>query len=177
MAPLVSGLEPEGVAARLDANGRVFQALLEGVGPGQARWKPEPGKWALVEVVNHLADEEAEDFRRRLDLTLHRPGEPWPRIDPEGWAVERRYLERELAPSLERFLEERSRSLSWLKGLRAPALERAYRHPTLGSVSAGDLLASWLAHDLIHIRQITRLHHQWLGVQAAPYGTSYAGPF
>ena len=42
---------------------------------------------------------------------------------------------------------------------------------------AGDLLASWLAHDLIHIRQITRLHYRWLERLAAPYQLGYAGPF
>ena len=173
----MSGLEPRAAADRLEADARVFRALLEGVSPEQARWKPAPEQWSALEVVNHLADEEAEDFRRRLDLTLHRPGEPWPAIDPPAWAVERRYLERELGPSLERFLGERERSLSWLRGLKSPDWELAYHHPRSGKVRAGDLLASWLAHDLIHVRQLTRLHHQWLTLRAEPYSAAYAGPF
>lgn len=58
----------------------------------------------MLEVVNHLADEKAEDFCGRLELTLWGHGEAWPPIDPKGWPVERRYRERELAPSLGRFL-------------------------------------------------------------------------
>jgi hypothetical protein len=165
------------VADRLEANGQVFGALVARVPDEQARWKPEPAKWSILEVVNHVADEEVEDFRRRLDLTLHHPGEPWPPIDPAGWAESRRYNERDLAESTRRFLDERARSLQWLRGLAAPDLARGYLHPKAGLIQAGDLLASWLDHDLIHIRQITRLHHQWLVERARPFRTEYAGGF
>ena len=57
-------------------------ALVQGVSDQQARWKPDPDSWSILEVLNHLLDEEREDFRVRLDYTLHRPGEPWPPIDP-----------------------------------------------------------------------------------------------
>jgi hypothetical protein len=170
-------LDVHSAADRLEANAHVFGALVAHVTPEQARWKPEPGKWSVLEVVNHLGDEDAEDFRRRLDLTLHRPGERWPPNDPEAWARDRRYNERDLHESLSRFLSERRRSVEWLRGLPAPDLERAYDHPKVGPIRAGDLLASWLDHDLIHVRQITRLHHQWLVERARPYGTEYAGGF
>jgi hypothetical protein len=176
-------VEPRPAARRLGANARVFQVLVSGVSEEQARWKPTAKQWSILEVVNHLADEEAEDFRRRLELTLRHPGEPWPSIDPQGWAVARGYNERALDDSLGRFLDERGRSCVWLEGLRADAdWSRAYTHPTIGVMRAGDLLASWLAHDLIHIRQITRLHYGWLERAAAsdaspPLRLDYAGPF
>jgi hypothetical protein len=154
---------------------------VDAVAPEQARWKPAPEQWSILEVVNHLGDEEAEDFRRRLDLTLHHPGDAWPAIDPEGWPRARGYLDRELVPSLDRFLEERKRSVAWLRGLEQelelPDWERSYEHPRAGKIRAGDLLASCFDHDLIHIRQITRLHHQWLVERVRPYGTEYAGGF
>ena len=165
------------IADRLEANANVLAALVARVPDEQARWKPEPGKWSILEVVNHVADEEVEDFRQRLELALHHPGEPWPPIDPEGWAVRRRYNERDLTESMGRFLAERAESLSWLRGLGAPDLTVGYEHPKAGLIRAGDLLASWLDHDLIHIRQITRLHHQWLVERARPYRTEYAGGF
>jgi hypothetical protein len=169
-------------AVRLGRNAGAFGALVLGVSEEQARWKPEPGQWSVLEVVNHLADEEAEDFRRRLELTLLRPGEPWPGIDPQGWVVSRGYNERELPASLRRFLDERERSIAWLAGLPEDAdLARAYEHPSLGQIRAGDLLASWVAHDLIHIRQLTRLHYRWLervaGGATPPQRLDYAGPF
>jgi hypothetical protein len=37
-------------------------------------------------------------------------------------------------------------------------------------------MAAWVAHDLLHIRQIAELPHAYLAVVAAPYRTEYAGP-
>ena len=149
------------IRERLRANADVFAAQVAGVGEEQARWKPGPEQWSILEVVNHLADEEVEDFRARLDATLHHPG-VWPPIDPQGWPVSRRYDERDLTPSLGRFLQARADSLIWLDGLVDPDWSLAYRHPSIGPISAGDLLTSWVAHDFIHVRQINRLHRDWL---------------
>ena len=148
---------------RLSVNRGVFESLLRDVPAEQAIWKPSPEKWSMLEVVNHLYDEEREDFRARLELTLKDPSEPWPPIDPPGWVTARKYGERELGPSLDSFLGEREKSLSWLKGLTAPHWEN--RHEVSGRArTAGDVIASWLAHDFLHIRQLTRLHWQYVGV-------------
>ena len=161
---------------RLSENRKVFESLLRGVTTEQAVWKPTPDKWSMIEVVNHLYDEEREDFRQRLELTLEDPDQPWPAIDPQGWVVSRKYGERDLGPSLDNFLKEREKSLAWLKELSAPNWQN--RHEVSGrSRTAGDLLASWLAHDFLHIRQLTRLHWQYLSVIAAPYETAYGGPW
>ena len=89
------------------ANGaHVIPALLAGVTPGEARRKPGPVDWSILEVVCHLYDEEREDFRLRLDLMLHRPAEPWPKISPGAWVTERAYNERDYAAMLEQWLAE-----------------------------------------------------------------------
>ncbi len=166
------------VIDRLRANAEVFDALTRGVSDEQARWKPSPDEWSVLEVVNHLADEEVEDFRLRLELTLQRPGDPWPPIDPPGWAVERRYNKRELGESVERFLTRRERSLRWLSTLEDPDWSRSYEHPSVGAISAADLLASWVGHDFIHIRQLNRLHRQYLDQELLPDASmGYAGPW
>jgi len=46
--------------------------LVAGVSPSEARVRPAPDAWSLLEVVCHLHDEEREDFRPRLDVVLHR---------------------------------------------------------------------------------------------------------
>ncbi len=161
---------------RLDKNRFVFEALVRSVGPEQVRWKPEPDKWSILEVVNHLFDEEREDFRQRLRLSLSDRTTEWPKIDPQGWVVSRGYNQRDLDASLDGFLDERKASLAWLRTLSSPAWDNRHERPT-GSLSAGDLLASWLAHDFLHIRQLTRLHWQLTGAVSAPYQTTYAGPW
>lgn len=167
-------LRVDALRERLRANAHVFAAQVAGVGDEQARWKPDPAQWSIVEVVNHLADEEREDFRARLDATLHHPGS-WPPIDPQGWPVSRRYNERPLGESLERFLAARAESLVWLDELGDPDWSRAYQHPSIGPISAGDLLTSWVAHDLIHVRQINRLHRDWLVASLSDHSPRYAG--
>ena len=159
---------------RLSCNASVFEGLARVETKAQARWKPSPEKWSILEVVNHLYDEERDDFRFRLDSLLHHHERLWPPIDPPAWAVERSYNERELDESLERFLGERRKSIEWLKELKAPRLENKYEHPQ-GVISAGDLLASWVAHDYIHVRQLARLHWQYLNHISKPFKTAYAG--
>lgn len=165
----------DGLAERLRAHADVFAALVAGVGDEQARWKPDPAQWSILEVVNHLADEETEDFHTRVDLTLHRRGVEWPRIDPQKWAVDRRYNERDLAESLERFLARREESVEWLMALASPDWSVAYEHPRFGPIRAGDLMLSWVAHDHIHIRQINRLHREFLVASVPSYSPEYAG--
>jgi hypothetical protein len=160
---------------RLSANAGVFDSLLAGVSDTQARWRPAPDKWSLLEVTCHLADEERDDFRKRLDLTLHDPGAAWPPIDPPAWVIERQYNSRDLDSALADFLQERQRSVGWLESLGAVDLSVAVDHPRLGNMAAGDLASAWAAHDLIHIRQMTRLHYEYLTVVAAPYSLAYAG--
>ena len=77
-----------------------IRALAEGISDEQARWRPDPDSWSILEVVNHLFDEEQEDFRVPLDLALHRPADPRPRINPGAWVTERGYNERDLGESL-----------------------------------------------------------------------------
>jgi len=161
---------------RLHANVSVFRAQVEGVGQEQARWKPDPAQWSILEVVAHLADEEVLDFRTRVDLTLNSPEKPWPRIDPERWVSERAYNAMDLSEALERFAGERARSVAWLGELGERDWGAAHEHPRFGPIRAGDLLGSWVAHDLIHVRQINRLHRAWLEHAVAPgFALAYAG--
>jgi hypothetical protein len=163
------------LGARLSANANVFAALVAGVGEEQSRWKPEPAQWSILDVVNHLADEETEDFRTRLDLTLHQPDAAWPRIDPQRWVTERHYNDRDLAESLARFLACRADTVAWLAALRAPKWDQAHQHPRFGPIPAGDLMISWVAHDHIHIRQINRLLRDFLVASLPGNSPDYAG--
>ncbi len=159
-------------AARLEASARVLEALVAGLHEDEARWKPGPERWSILEVVNHLVDEEREDFRFRFRHLLERPDEPAPPIDPPSWAIERRYNERALAPSIEAFRRERDASLAWLAGLDAPDLDRTSPH---SGRSAGEMLAAWVAHDLLHVRQIAKLHYDYWAREVQPLRLDYAG--
>lgn len=160
---------------RLARNGQAIAALVDELPPEQARWKPTPDKWSVLEILNHMVDEERADFRMRLDLLLHHPERDWPKIDPEAWARDRDYNSRDLEESIANFKQERRASIDWLEGLSEPRWENSYNHPSAGPLTAGSLFASWLAHDLLHIRQICRVQWQYLTQHAAPHSTLYAG--
>jgi hypothetical protein len=160
----------------LSHTAEMIQSAVQNVTEDQARWKPSPDQWSILEVVNHLLDEEKEDFRKRLDLTLHQPGTPWPDNDPEGWVLERAYNQTDLGDVLGKFRNERQQSVAWLKGLKEPDWNLAYGHPKIGTLSSGELLCAWLAHDLLHLRQITTLHLEYVTLSAEPYSIRYALP-
>jgi hypothetical protein len=125
-------------------------------------------------VINHLADEEKEDFRVFLDLALHRPHQSRPKIAPQTWVTERKYNERDPGESLQRFAAARKESLAWLRNLSSPDWEKTYNAPW-GPIRAGDVFAAWVAHDVLHLRQLVRLHWAYTVHMLEPFNTEYAG--
>jgi hypothetical protein len=158
----------------LKQNAEVIQHMTAEIPAEQARWKPSPESWSMVEVVSHLVDEEREDFRVRIQFILSGDGDEPPPIYPQEWVVERSYNQRDLVEMIVVFLNERSESLMWLKGLTDPDWDATYT-ASWGSIRAGDLLASWTAHDLLHIRQLNELKYAYGAQQLAPYNPAYAG--
>lgn len=152
-----------------------LSAAVKGLSEDDLRWKPDKKKWSILEVVCHLGDEEVEDFRQRLKLTLQDPAEPWPGIDPEGWATDRNYNQRDLEESLSRFTDERNASMQWLGTLVEPDWTLQHHHARLGSIRAGSLLAAWVAHDTLHLRQIAKRRYQLIQGHAGEYTLIYAG--
>ena len=152
----------------------IIRALLLGVTQDEARVRPDPESWSILEVACHLYDEEREDFRPRLDGILHRPADKWAPIDPGSWIVGRGYNQRDLGETLAGFLAERERSLAWLKSLSAPDWEAEYSDQH-GTMKAGELLAAWVAHDNLHTRQLVELRRARLVALAEPYDVGYAG--
>jgi len=169
-------MNAESLIARLACGAEPIRALVADMDDAEARWRPPSGGWSVLEVVCHLRDEETDDFRQRLRLTLEEPAKEWPGIDPDAWVRERRYQERSLQRECDAFLAERRKSLDWLKGLASPDWSRVHTRPRFGSMAAGDLLAAWVAHDLLHVRQIARIRYEHARAIAAPFKLDYAGP-
>ncbi len=161
--------------AALEANARAIAALAGAMPTAGVRWRPTPDDWSVLEVVNHLADEENEDFRALLDGALHRPESAVLPIEPKRWVTDRAYNAQDFAASLARFLAARAASLVWLHGLDAPDWSHVLTLPHGQRASAGDLLAAWAAHDLLHARQLVEIQYAYRVAHAAPYSVAYAG--
>lgn len=167
--------DPDALIRRLRTFPDALAAVARSFTDAEARWKPCAEHWSVLEVVNHLADEEVEDFPRRLRLLLENPSGDWPPIDPEGWAHARGYNQRDPGESVERFVMARRASMDWLDTLGDIDWTIAKAHPKFGPMHAGMLLASWCAHDALHLRQLARRRHDMTIRDAGPYSTLYAG--
>ncbi len=167
-------MNPAPLIARLESFGLALPSVLADLPRDAAIFKPPSQAWSILEIVNHLADEEVRDFRARVRLTLECPEVPWPQIDPAAWPIEEKYLDRELTGSVARFCAERRDSIKWLRALETPDWSRCHVHPTAGPVTAGSLLGAWAAHDALHLRQIAKRLYE-LAERDSGESVRYAG--
>lgn len=167
-------MDKQQMITQLEGQGQAILILADGLTDEEVRWKPNPSSWSLLEVLNHLVDEEIHDFRRHLEHILNTPYQPWPEIDPQGWVTLRKYNQRNLVETLANFKTERIASIAWLKTLSNPNWD-TYVEFSWGNLSAGDMLASWVAHDVLHLRQLIELRYQLAANFSQPYSLDYAG--
>jgi hypothetical protein len=109
-------------------------------------------------VIAHLIHGEQADWMPRTRHILH-AGETQPFAPFDREAHLRYGKGKTLTQLLSDFANARAKSLDELRGLKlAPQdFERRGLHPALGSVSLAELLATWAAHDLTHLHQISRI--------------------
>ena len=119
--------------------------------------------WNAFDVVGHLIHGERTDWIPRAKMILEfgesRAFEPFDRL-----AQERESRGKSLGELLDEFTRVRAENLTELKGLKLGPedLARRGRHPSLGVVTLSELLATWGAHDLTHLHQISRIMaHQY----------------
>lgn len=162
------------IVDQLAANGDVFKSLFSSIPFGMTVWKPAPEHWCILEIACHLLDEERLDFSARIKSTLADPAQALTPIDPPSWVTERKYMEQDLASTVEEFLVARSSSVEWLRSLHDAPWHNTHQHDRLGELSSQLFLENWLAHDYLHIRQINRRKYEYHREHA---GTSldYAG--
>jgi uncharacterized damage-inducible protein DinB len=117
-----------------------------------------PDTWSPYDVVGHLIHGERTDWIPRAELLLTH-GESRPFTPFDRFAQFTASRGKSLHELLDTFAELRRANLVRLESLplAAPDLERKGMHPELGRVTLGQLLATWVAHDLNHLGQIARV--------------------
>src|SRR5438067_1866911 len=116
-----------------------------------------PGTWSPYDVVGHLIHGDRTDWVPRVEHMLrHGDAVPFPPFDREAMFSASKGVP--LEALLDAFDRLRAGSLARLNelGLSAADLSRRGRHPEFGVVTLGQHLATWVAHDLGHIRQVVR---------------------
>ncbi|HEX6209220.1 MAG TPA: DinB family protein [Methylomirabilota bacterium] len=161
--------------AELARTPAVLAGLVGGLDGAGWRGRPAPSEWAPVEIVCHLRDEETEDFGARVRVIVE-GGERFTPIDPERWAVERRYLDDDGPAALAALEARRAASLAFLAGLAPGRLSGTVVHPRAGALSGLDLLAAWVAHDRLHLAQLAATLARGWADRWQPLHAGYAGP-
>ena len=117
-----------------------------------------PGTWSPYVVIGHLIEGEKSDWMPRLEIILkHGPSRPFDPFDRE--AQFRRDPGKPLPALLDDFASRRRDSLERLRALnlQPEQLDLQGTHPAFGPVTVRQLLATWTAHDLGHILQVSRV--------------------
>lgn len=146
--------------ARTPATLNVFLREL----PDSLTHKNEGGDtWNAYDIVGHLVYAERADWMPRVKIILEF-GETraFEKFDRLGQVKESQG--KSLAQLLDEFARVRAENLNELRALNLQSedLNRRGQHPSLGVVTLSQLLATWAAHDLTHLHQLSRIMaHQY----------------
>lgn len=114
------------------------------------------GTWSPYDVVGHLIHGEKTDWIPRLRHIMAGETRPFETFDRNAQFTESG--DKSLADLLAEFARLRRDNLATLErlDLGEADLARPGLHPQLGTVDLGQLLATWVVHDLDHIAQVAR---------------------
>jgi uncharacterized damage-inducible protein DinB len=133
-----------------------LSSLLAGLPEGWIRANEGEGTWSPYDVIGHLIHGERTDWLPRARHILAGDTRPFAAFDRTAQFTESQG--KSLGELLATFAELREANLAALREMRLTSadLDRTGLHPALGEVTLGQLLATWVVHDLDHVGQIAR---------------------
>lgn len=162
----------ENTIALLERTPAALDALLRGLPEEWTHRNEGGGTFTAVDVVGHLIYADRANWLPRARTILeHGETKPLDSFDRLGHVEECRG--KTLPQILDEFRRVRTESVGVLRALNlTPAqLELRGRHPSLGAVTLSELLATWAAHDLTHLHQISRILAHQYREQVGPFST------
>jgi uncharacterized damage-inducible protein DinB len=150
-------------------------ALLHGLPEAWTMSTEGLGTWSAYDIVGHLLHGDEADWIARTRIILEQ-GEQRPFDAFNRTAMFEQYQGCSLDQLLAAFEEARANNLATLSELHiTPAqLTRTGTHPTLGTVTLSQLLATWVAHDLNHIGQIVEVMARQYAEAVGPWSANLA---
>jgi DinB superfamily len=113
---------------------------------------PLPNEWSAMDCLCHLLDTERWVFPARVQALLS--GKNFVAFDPDTQGTH--YTTQNPKQLAEEFARLRKDSLIELDRVNVQDLSRTAQHSELGTVTLGELLHEWAAHDLMHTVQAER---------------------
>jgi len=74
-----------------------LKKLIQGLSPTQLKWRPEPAKWSIAEIIAHLADTEIV-ASWRMRSVIGENGITIQPFDQDAWASAFEYRDRDARP-------------------------------------------------------------------------------
>jgi hypothetical protein len=132
---------------------------VQGLTPKELKWKPEPGKWSIAEILAHLADAEiVASWRMRSVLGAN--GTAIQAFDQDAWASVFQYGKRDAKQSLEVFRVLRENNLAMLKALPRESWDNYGMHSERGKETIAHLARMFAGHDRNHVLQVEAISKQ-----------------
>lgn len=149
-------IELDDAVAILERTPASLTALLEGLPDTWVTATEGDQTWSPYDVIGHLIHAERTDWIVRIRHILAGETRPFEAFDRTAQFTHSRGASlSELLSTLARLRRENVAALLDMK-LTSADLSRRGRHPELGEVTLGQLLATWAVHDLDHVGQIAR---------------------
>jgi hypothetical protein len=133
-----------------------LKQLTHRLTPKQLKWKSEPGKWSIAEILAHLADAEIVSSWRMRSV-IGASGEEIQPFDQDVWASTFEYAKRDPKQSLEVFRVLREGNLAMLKALPRDKWESYGMHLERGKETISHIARMFAGHDTNHVLQIERI--------------------
>ena len=153
------------IVAVLSRTPASLRALLDGLPEPWLTANEGENTFSPRDVVGHLIHGEKTDWMPRVKLILDcGEAEPFVPFDRFGFRDAIRGVS--IGALLAEFESLRASNLALLNhlSLTQSQLSLRGRHPELGPVTLGQLLATWAVHDLNHIGQVVRvMSHRYDG--------------
>jgi hypothetical protein len=158
------------VTAVLSRTPGTLRALLQGLPGPWVEADEGEGTFSPRDVLGHLIHGEKTDWVPRIRLILE-AGEAEPFVPFDRFGFRDRIRDASTIALLDDLSSLRASNLAFLSGLSlSPAqLSLRGRHPELGPVTLGQLLATWAVHDLNHVGQIVRVMSKRYGETVGPW--------
>ena len=149
-------LNLEDAIAVLERTPATLSALLEGLPEMWIRATEGEDTWSPYDVVGHLIQGERTDWIPRARHIMAGETRPFEPFDRTAQLTESRG--KTLEELLSTFTDLRRKNIAALVGMNLTNedLGREGLHPELGQVTLGQLLATWVVHDLDHVVQVAR---------------------
>jgi hypothetical protein len=144
----------------LERTPKVLDVWLRGLPSGWTSQNEGGETWSPYDVVGHLIHGELTDWIPRARRIIeHGESVPFDKFDRLAQFTDSKG--KTLEQLLDRFAELRAESLRQLRGLKLDLSARG-KHQALGTVTMEHLLATWVAHDMTHLSQVSRvMAHQY----------------